>query len=186
MEFHAAHDATLKAGLEMVREICEEMGAVGFRSTMDATERKKLWHARHHSYEIMVRSHPNFRFFINDVAVPISRYPELIAFVETLKRETNTSAYMIGHAGDGNVHVEFPYRDEAEFANAMELNGRIVRQAIDLGGTATGEHGVGMGKAKYMPHEHGPALDVMRELKATLDPRGILNPGKIFLNGKAH
>lgn len=180
MEFHATHSETLAAGLDMVQSICAELGALSFRATTDTAERKRLWHARHHSYEIMVRSHPDQHFFIMDVAVPISSYPELIDYVETLKRETNTTAYMIGHAGDGNVHVEFPYRNEAEFVHCMELNRLIVLKALDLGGTATGEHGVGIGKAIYMEREHGPALDVMRAIKATLDPNGILNPGKIF------
>ncbi len=180
MEFHAAHDESLGMGLEMVKEICEELGAVSFRSTTDPTERRQLWHARHHSYEIMVRTHPNMGFFINDVAVPISTYPELIAYVEQIKRENNVTAYMIGHAGDGNVHVEFPYGNEAEYRQSQEMNKLIVFKALTLGGTATGEHGVGIGKAPYMINEHGPALDVMRDIKNLLDPRGILNPGKIF------
>jgi D-lactate dehydrogenase (cytochrome) len=156
------------------------MGALSFRATTDTAERKRLWHARHHSYEIMVRMHPDRRFFINDVAVPISAYPQLIAHVEQIKRERGITAYMIGHAGDGNVHVEFPFADETEYARAVDANRDIVLKAIELGGTATGEHGVGIGKARYMPREHGAALDVMRDLKALLDPNGILNPGKIF------
>ena len=180
MEFHSSHEESLAMGLTMAQEICEELGAVSFRFTVDPTERRQLWHARHHSYEIMVRSHPNKGFFINDVAVPISAYPELIGYVEQLKREHNVTAYMIGHAGDGNVHVEFPYGDEAEYRQSQEMNKLIVMKALSLGGTATGEHGVGIGKAPYMVHEHGQALDVMRDIKHLLDPNGILNPGKIF------
>lgn len=180
MEFHSAHEESLEFGLEMVKEICEELGAVSFRSTTDPTERRQLWHARHASYEIMVRSHPDKGFFINDVAVPISAYPELIAYVEELKNEHGAIAYMIGHAGDGNIHVEFPYADAAEYQQAQMLNKLIVMKALSLHGTATGEHGVGIGKAPYMVNEHGPALDVMRTIKNVLDPNGILNPGKIF------
>ena len=88
---------------------------------------------------------------------------------------------MIGHAGDGNIHVEFPYANEAEYGLRKELNGKIVAKAQSLGGTATGEHGVGIGKAPYMRHEHGDALDVMHSIKTLLDPNGILNPGKIFV-----
>jgi D-lactate dehydrogenase (cytochrome) len=182
MEFHAAQEAALADGLEMVQEICEEMGSVTFKSTTDATERKRLWHARHHSYEIMVRSHPDKQFFINDVAVPISAYPQLIGYVERVRDEQRITCYMIGHAGDGNIHVEFPYANPAEYQHAVDTNGLIVMKALELGGTCTGEHGVGIGKAKYMPAEHGPALDVMRGIKALLDPNGILNPGKIFPN----
>ncbi len=183
MEFHAALPATLEAGLQSVREICDELGAIEFIATTDTAERKRLWHARHHSYEIMVRSHPGKQFFIMDVAVPISAYPDLISFVETVTARDSVTAYMIGHAGDGNIHVEFPYDTPESFERAMKLNGEIVMQALKLGGTATGEHGVGLGKAKYMPYEHGESLDVMRSIKATLDPNGILNPGKVFPNG---
>lgn len=181
MEFSAAQESTLEAGLEMVKQICEEMGALSFHSTTDTAARKKLWHARHASYEIMVRSHPNKTFFINDVAVPISTYPELIAFVENLRDERGITCYMIGHAGDGNIHVEFPFNGEAEYQQAMDCNGLIVMKALELGGTCTGEHGVGMGKAKYLSAEHGAGLDVMQSIKHTLDPNGILNPGKIFV-----
>jgi D-lactate dehydrogenase (cytochrome) len=180
MEFHAAQQSTLSAGLEIVRQICQEMGALNFRATTDTAERKRLWHARHHSYEIMVRMHPDKQFFINDVAVPISAYPELIGFVEQIRAERNIPSTMIGHAGDGNIHVEFPFANDADYQRAMDANGAIVLKALELGGTSTGEHGVGIGKAKYMPVEHGPALDVMRSIKQTLDPNGILNPGKIF------
>lgn len=180
MEFHAAQQSTLSAGLEIVRQICAEMGALNFRATTDTAERKRLWHARHHSYEIMVRMHPDKQFFINDVAVPISAYPELIGFVEQIRAERNIPSTMIGHAGDGNIHVEFPFANDAEYQRAMDANGAIVLKALELGGTCTGEHGVGIGKAKYMPVEHGPALDVMRSIKQTLDPNGILNPGKVF------
>jgi D-lactate dehydrogenase (cytochrome) len=86
MEFHAAHEATLEAGLDMVKEMCDDLGAVSFRATMDASERKKLWHARHHSYEILVRTNPGKKFFIGDVAVPISAYPELIGYIECRRR----------------------------------------------------------------------------------------------------
>ncbi len=180
MEFHAALESTLEAGLEAVREICDEMGALSFHATTDTAERRKLWHARHASYEIMVRSAPGYQFFIMDVAVPISAYPALIGYVESLKQEYGVTAYMIGHAGDGNIHVEFPYANDAEFAQAMKLDELIVLKALDLGGTATGEHGVGIGKAMFMEREHGDALDVMRGIKQLLDPNGILNPGKIF------
>jgi D-lactate dehydrogenase (cytochrome) len=156
------------------------MGALWFKSTTDTAERKRLWHARHHSYEIMVRMHPDKQFFINDVAVPISTYPELIGYVEQIRAEHGFTAYMIGHAGDGNIHVEFPFANEAEYQLAMAMNGLVVQKALALGGTCTGEHGVGIGKAKYLAAEHGEGLNVMRDIKNVLDPNGILNPGKIF------
>lgn len=180
MEFHAAHGESLATGLALVQEICEEMGALGFRSTTDASERRRLWHARHASYEIMVRKYPNKKFFLGDVAVPISVYPELIAFIEQVRDEQGVALFMIGHAGDGNIHFELPYDTLESYQQCAEINARIIRKAQDLHGTATGEHGVGIGKAKYMPYEHGEALEVMRSIKTLLDPHNILNPGKIF------
>ncbi|MFN8531155.1 MAG: FAD-linked oxidase C-terminal domain-containing protein [Anaerolineae bacterium] len=157
------------------------MGAVRVHATTDPTERMRLWHARHHSYEIMVRSAPDKKFFINDVAVPISSYPDLINTIEQVRRDMQIDAYMIGHAGDGNIHVEFPFGTPEAYAAAMTANKLIVTRAIELGGTATGEHGVGIGKAPYLPLEHGEGLEVMRSIKQVLDPNGILNPGKIFV-----
>jgi D-lactate dehydrogenase (cytochrome) len=115
-----------------------------------------------------------------DIAVPISAYPQLIAYVSQMLQAHDLNGYMIGHAGDGNLHVEMPYKDEETNRHALLANDAIVYKAIELGGTSTGEHGVGIGKAKFMEREHGTAVDVMRELKQTLDPNNILNPGKIF------
>ena len=91
------------------------------------------------------------------------------------------SAQILHDTGDGNLHVELPYKDEETRQRALLANDAIVTKAIELDGTCTGEHGVGIGKAKFMELEHGTAVDVMRSLKQTLDPRGILNPGKIFV-----
>ncbi len=180
MEFHAIHESTLTQGISMVKELCEDLGAIRIQGTTDHSERLKLWRARHHSLEILKRAMPGYKFFVMDVAVPISQYPALINYVEELRAQFNVPVTMIGHAGDGNVHVEFPYQNQAEFERALECDRLIVKRAIELGGTATGEHGVGIGKAEFMQQEHGAALDVMRAIKQTLDPNGILNPGKIF------
>jgi D-lactate dehydrogenase (cytochrome) len=180
MEFHAMEQAQLNSGLELVREICEEYGASNVRATTDNAERQKLWQVRHHAYETLVRAHPGRTFLIDDVAVPISQYPALIGFIEEVTTEKGILWYMKGHAGDGNIHVELPYAGEEEFRVVSAINDSIVERAIELGGTATGEHGVGLGKARHMPHEHGQALDVMWSIKQTLDPNNILNPGKIF------
>jgi D-lactate dehydrogenase (cytochrome) len=180
MEFQAAHVQTLTHGIETVREICQSLGALSFSATTSAVERKRLWQARNHAYEILVRTYPDKRMFTNDVAVPISSYPALIAFIQGEIACRDTLAFMLGHAGDGNIHVIFPCADDAEYAAGQAINADVVRKALELGGTATGEHGVGLGKARFMPLEHGIGLDVMRSVKQALDPNGILNPGKIF------
>ncbi len=179
MEFHAAHTGALEFALNMVREICQDAGAVDIKTTTNNAERLKLWHARHHTYETIVRRHPQQKVYISDVAVPISAYPELIAFIETYRKEHNMIAYAFGHAGDGNIHICTPFTSDT-YQSVYDMNSRVVEKAISLKGTATGEHGVGIGKARFMNMEHGTALDIMREIKQTLDPHGILNPGKIF------
>lgn len=180
MEFHATHDDALEQKIDFIREICQDIGATRIHATSDTRERANLWYARHHAFESFQRTHPGKRAYLNDVAVPISAYPELINFIHSLRETTSVPAYMLGHAGDGNVHVIFPFGDEDEYHIASDLNAKVVEKAISLGGTATGEHGVGLGKAKFMPQEHGDAYEVMRSIKNLLDPNGILNPGKIF------
>jgi D-lactate dehydrogenase (cytochrome) len=179
MEFHASHVSALESVLNSVQEICQEAGASLIKTTTNNTERLKLWHARHHTYETILRRHPGQKAYSSDVAVPISAYPELIAFIETYRREHNLTAYVFGHAGDGNIHICAPFTRDT-FQSVYEMNTEVVHKAISLNGTATGEHGVGIGKSRFMKMEHGIALDVMHEIKQTLDPNWILNPGKIF------
>ncbi|MCA9932544.1 MAG: FAD-binding protein [Ardenticatenaceae bacterium] len=180
MEFHAAHAETIHLGLETVHEICAEFGATRIHTTADPTERQRLWNARHHTYETWVRARPDVQWLVTDVAVPISAYPQLIARAEGLLAAHDLAGFMIGHAGDGNMHVTVGFRNEEEEVQANEVNKELVLKAIALGGTCTGEHGVGVGKVPYLRQEHGAAMDVMRSLKHTLDPNGILNPGKVF------
>ena len=117
-----------------------------------------------------------------DVAVPITAYPEMIAFAREERQKAGVAAYIFSHAGDGNLHVAFEGRkgDEKEWALIERMNERVVSKALSLGGTATGEHGVGIGKKKFMEAEHGKGLIWMKGIKSLFDPNGILNPGKIF------
>ena len=180
MEFHAAHEATLEQTMRFIRELCQDLGATQVHASADNKERLALWYARHHVFESFQHLHPGQRAYLNDVAVPISAFPDLIAFIDELRLETGLPAYLLGHAGDGNIHIIFPFDNEAEYRIAEEMNARVVEKAIELGGTATGEHGVGMGKVAFMAAEHGEAFALMRQIKDLLDPNGILNPGKIF------
>jgi len=180
MEFHATHEDALNQTIDFITEICSEIGATKLHATADTKERANLWYARHHAFESFQRTHPGKRAYLNDVAVPISVYPELIAFIHNLRETGPLPAYMLGHAGDGNIHVIFPFGDDEEYKQASDMNAQVVEKAISIGGTATGEHGVGIGKSRFMATEHGEALDVMWAIKQTLDPNGILNPGKIF------
>jgi len=115
-----------------------------------------------------------------DVEVPLSGYGEMVVSVKQAFREF--SAYVFGHAGDGNIHVtvmEDP-ADRGRWQRIQEANGRIVRASLEAGGTCTGEHGVGIGKKRFVQEEHGVGLEVMKAIKHALDPKGLMNPGKIF------
>jgi D-lactate dehydrogenase (cytochrome) len=180
MEIHAAHSASAELDLGLVQQICQELGATGFRATMDPTQRQALWHVRHHLFEMLLRAFPGTHWIVLDMAVPISSYPELVAAAESALAAEGAFGSLIGHAGDGNLHVAVAYSDEDGLRRAERINEAVVSRAIALGGTSTGEHGVGIGKRQFMVAEHATAVDVMREIKQTLDPRGILNPGKVL------
>jgi D-lactate dehydrogenase (cytochrome) len=183
LEFHGASEATLAVELELVKEICEASGCQTFASGLGRDARDRLWEARHRLGESLLRFYPGQGYLITDVAVPISQYPALVAeAVEALRPLGQVRGFIFGHAGDGNMHsMIFFANTAAEYARIQgAFNDRIVEKAIALGGTCTGEHGVGIGKQKYMVREHGEtAMGVMRRLKEFFDPHGILNPGKV-------
>ncbi len=180
VEFNGARD---DEGLLEAEAICRENGAVSFEAASGLEARNRLWEARHHTYESLVRQHPSLSQLIMDVCVPLSRYPEIVLFADEALIEHQLIGYKFGHAGDGNLHVNLAYDPNLpeQLERVQAVNALIVERAIELGGTATGEHGVGIGKRKFIPRQHGPALDVMRQIKDLFDPNGILNPGKIFL-----
>lgn len=180
MEFNGASD---HAGLVDALDICKSNGATDIRTAAGLEERNRLWQARHHTYETLLRIHPGKAQQIVDVCVPLSKYPELVLFTSQVLAENNLFGYKFGHAGDGNLHVNIIYdaTQPDELALVKRVNALIVERGIDLEGTATGEHGLGIGKRGFAVKQHGPALDLMRQIKALLDPNGILNPGKIFL-----
>jgi D-lactate dehydrogenase (cytochrome) len=182
MEFHGASQIALEEELGPVEQLCQEAGSLSVERGLGLDERNRLWDARHQAYESIKRTHLGADPFVADVAVPISRYPEIVTFTEQTIREQAVAGYPFGHAGDGNLHVVFmgDAQDEEGWARIQAANQSIVNRALDLRGTATGEHGVGIGKRRFMEREHGRSLGVMRQLKAALDPEGILNPGKIF------
>jgi len=183
MEFSGASESSLQEELAIVREICEMCNGQQFRAGVGREARNRLWRARHRLFEVAVRHYPGHDYLLTDVAVPISQYPKLVAAAAELMAELEIEGLILGHAGDGNLHTaNFFLAEDAETrANVEQLNSHLVEYALQMGGTSTGEHGVGIGKQKYMLKEHGPvAINLMRDLKATLDPNGILNPGKIL------
>lgn len=183
MEFNGPSEASLAEELALVEAICRENECRHFQSGVGGEARNQLWQVRHRFFETSLRYYPGHDYRLTDVAVPISQFPALVAAANEIMTRLNCRGTIIGHAGDGNLHTAiFFSRDDAEArAHANQVNDHLVERALALGGTCTGEHGVGLGKQKYMLAEHGPvALKLMRQLKATLDPHGILNPGKVI------
>jgi D-lactate dehydrogenase (cytochrome) len=181
-EFHSSSASHLEEVLEMAREICSEKGCTAFRAGLGKAERDHIFKARHALGEMVIRKHPDCGTLVVDVAVPNTAYPEIIATIGEELRAAHLMGYTFGHAGDGNIHLNMPGKkgDKKEWALIHQVSQRLVSKALSLGGTATGEHGVGLGKKKYMAAEHGLSLEWMKQIKALFDPNGILNPGKIF------
>ena len=183
VEFHGT-EAGVKEQSERFGEIAAEFGGGPFEWATKAEDRSKLWQARHDAYWAAKALRPGFDSVATDVCVPISRLAEC---VEETKRDIEASgliAPIAGHVGDGNFHTQplVDLADTAEVERAQAFIDRLVKRALAMGGTCTGEHGVGQKKMKYLEQEHGAeALAVMRTLKRALDPRNILNPGKIVV-----
>jgi D-lactate dehydrogenase (cytochrome) len=182
IEFHGAGTSQLSEVLDTANDICAARGCLDFRPGLGRAERDRIFKARHALGEMIQRHHPDHHILIMDVAVPITAYAQLL---DAMQAEVDTHgliAYTLSHAGNGNVHLNIAGRkdDPGEWALVQAVSERLVMNAIALGGTATGEHGVGLGKRKYMTAQHGASLAWMRRIKALFDPNGILNPGKIF------
>jgi D-lactate dehydrogenase (cytochrome) len=165
-----------------VREITTEHGAIDFRSAGDPKARADLWRARHDHFYASLALRPGARGITTDVCVPISKLADCILETRADIETSSLLATIAGHVGDGNFHVMFVIDpdDLEEMATAESLNARLVDRALAMGGTCTGEHGVGLRKIASLKKEMGPALDVMRSIKETIDPLGIMNPGKVF------
>jgi len=182
-EFHGISKNSLMETADLTKELCEDCGATGFSFGIEEKDRRELWRARHEAWETIHRAHPGKETLIVDAAVPISRYPEMILFSQKLVDEKGSIGYVFGHAGDGNLHVvlEGDPKVEKEWTALEDINHQIVSRAIKLGGTCTGEHGIGVGKRKFMRLEHGESYELMRGIKALVDPKGLMNPEKIFI-----
>jgi D-lactate dehydrogenase (cytochrome) len=181
-EFHGTQ-AGVKEQAELVQEIAAQNAGEGFEWATHPEDRSRLWNARHNAYFAMLQLKPGSRAVTTDVCVPISRLAECVVETEQDLKASPLPCPIVGHVGDGNFHVAMlidPERPE-EFAEAERLNQRIVQRALRMNGTCTGEHGVGLHKIDFLVEEAGPvAIDTMRAIKHALDPRNLMNPGKIF------
>ncbi len=182
IEFHGTNKEGLAIDLDLVRGLCEDNGATHFQAGIGRQARAKLWQARYDLHDFILREHPGLEPMAIDTAVPISKLPALVTYAERIALESDIIGYVFGHAGSGNIHMPMMGnpRDKTSWDVLEDINHRLVEYAISLGGTATGEHGVGIGKMQFMEMEHGTSLKIMRQIKHLFDPKGILNPGKMF------
>ena len=168
--------------LESARCISGKEGAGEFEFEVDEAAREKLWEARHEAGLAVSRLNPDKKPMTTDVCVPISDLPDALREARDTIASHGLEGTILGHVGDGNYHAIFPVdpEDAADLEKAGKVNAEIVAYALARGGTCTGEHGIGFGKASYLQEEHGDSLAFMRAIKDASDPNGIMNPGKIF------
>ncbi len=180
LEFHGS-DVAVAEQAARFGDLAEEAGAKGYDWATEAEARTRLWAMRHRAYHTILASRPGSTAIVTDVCVPVSKLGEAIGAAEADIAESPLRGPILGHVGDGNYHAILLVDgdDPGELAEAKRLSDAMVSHALELGGTATGEHGVGMGKLHLMEAEHGPAWDVMGAVKRALDPEGVMNPGKV-------
>ncbi len=181
-EFHGT-EAWVKEQAEMVKEISNDEGGSDFQWETREQERQKLWEARHNAYYAALALRPGSKGWPTDVCVPISRLADCILETRQDIDECGLFVPLVGHVGDGNFHLLFlidPENEEEELKRYQPLNDRLVERALRMGGTCTGEHGIGSGKLKYMEAEHGDSLELMRQIKQAFDPHNLMNPGKVI------
>ena len=181
-EFHGDHDQHVREQAEAVEGLARDRGGRGFAWATRLEDRERLWQARHDALYAALALRPGSRAWTTDVCVPISRLAECIVDTQRDNLDAPFPICLIGHAGDGNFHLIYVLdpSSPSELDLARQLNERLVHRALAMGGTCTGEHGVGYGKMKYLAAEHGAGLDVMRAIKGALDPENRMNPGKIL------
>ena len=179
-EFHGTQEGAKEQVLQM-QQIASAHGGLDFEWAVRPEDRSRLWQARHDAYFACLQLKPGSRMIATDVCVPISRLAECIAATSEDIARSSMPIPLFGHVGDGNFHLMILVDpdSEREIAEAWDLNARLVRRAIAMDGTCTGEHGIGLGKREFLVEEFGEAVDVMRAIKNTLDPLNLMNPGKV-------
>ena len=180
-EFHGS-ELSNQENIKIVEEISKDNSGSSFKWAKDLEERNKLWQARWDVYYSVKALIKNGRVYSTDICVPISNITECVNFAEEQAEKFGLRAPMVGHLGDGNFHVILPY-DPAKkemYEKIREFNDLLIKKGLELNGTITGEHGVGLHKKKYLLEQHADNMPVMKSIKRTLDSNNIMNPGKIF------
>ena len=180
-EFHGT-EASNKENIKIVEEISQENNGSSFKWAKDLAERNKLWQARWDVYYSVKALINNGRVYSTDVCLPISNITECVNFAEDQTKKLGLRAPMVGHLGDGNFHVVLPYdpKENETYDRIRKFSDLLIDKTLELNGTITGEHGVGLHKKAYLLKEHGDSIPLMKSIKRTIDPNNIMNPGKIF------
>mgnify|MGYP001307743682 FL=1 len=180
-EFHGS-ELSNKENIKIVEEISNDNNGSSFKWAKDLKERNKLWKARWDVYYSVKALINNGRVYSTDVCLPISKITECVNFAEEETKKLGLRAPMVGHLGDGNFHVILPYdpKEEGIYNKIREFSDLLINKTLELDGTITGEHGVGLHKKAYLLKEHGDSIGLMRTIKRSIDQNNIMNPGKIF------
>lgn len=181
IEFHGSQ-TKIEEDIALLKDICDEFGGSEFFWAENTEDRNRLWQARHNAYNAAHQIIPNGKVLTTDVCVPISALARSILQAEADAELSNLPCPIVGHVGDGNYHVliVFDPENHSQYETAKALAEKIVNNALALGGTCTGEHGIGFGKKQYLLNEHETAINSMKLIKLAMDPNNIMNPGKVI------
>ncbi|WP_040809197.1 FAD-binding oxidoreductase [Nocardia concava] len=179
VDIESSSAAAVTANETEIQRIAHSHNVIEVGTARTHGDRHALWEDRHNLYFAVKASNPGRKFLITDTAVPYSRIAGAVDTATRLGTELGLNITVAGHIGDGNVHTIVPYNED-EYAGAQVFSDLVVRHALEVGGTATGEHGIGLTKKKYLREEHGSAVDLMVAVKRALDPLGLFNPGKVL------
>ena len=180
-EFHGS-ELSNQENIKIVEEISKDNNGSSFKWAKDLEERNKLWKARWDVYYSVKALINNGRVYSTDVCLPISKITECVNFAEAETKKLGLRAPMVGHLGDGNFHVILPYdpKEEGTYEKIRDFSDLLINKTLELNGTITGEHGVGLHKKAYLLKEHGDSIPLMKSIKRSIDQNNIMNPGKIF------
>ena len=180
-EFHGSESSN-KESIKIVEELSKNNGGNDFKWAESIEDRNKLWKARHEIYYAVKAQGTNVKIYATDICVPISNLVECIKFSEKEIQQYGLKAPMVGHVGDGNFHVTVIYdpAKKGEYEIIRNFSDKLIDKALELEGTITGEHGIGLQKKEYLLKEHPDNLPLMKSIKRSLDVNNIMNPGKVF------
>ena len=180
-EFHGSKNANREA-IDVVQEISKNNNGNEFKWAQSTEERNKLWKARHEVYYSVKSQKPNIKIYTTDICVPISNLVECIKFAEKEIKKYGLQAPMVGHVGDGNFHSTIIYdpSKKEDYQMIRNFSNKLIDKALELDGTVTGEHGIGINKKEYLIKQHPDNLPLMKTLKKSIDPNNIMNPGKVI------